>query len=187
MLPQWQYCSSSFPLDPKFTLNQLCCQQSWLLCSGVFVLRLWPSCLLFVTPCWLWDIIFNALHLSYLVESYCFVYKRYMHAHPHTHTKDVQTRTGKHVYLSSSCLERPPPKPIPWGLVLNKKRLWPTLSEFKIPSWQHEAWCVFRLEKQMLSIQISMFSLFLFSFNKTMGKTPGKTSLSVWLWALFIS
>lgn len=49
------------------------------------------------------------------------------------------TLAHTHVYLSSSCLERPPPKPIPQGLVLNKKYVWPTLSEFKIPSWQFGA------------------------------------------------
>lgn len=33
----------------------------------------------------------------------------------------MHTQTGTHVYLPSSCLEGPSPKPIPRGPVLNKK------------------------------------------------------------------
>lgn len=68
--------------------------------------------------------------------------------HARTETADI--------YLSSSCLERPH-KASPWGGVLNKYLLWPTMSEFKMPSWQKEPWCVLKSEKQKLSIQISMF------------------------------
>lgn len=98
----------------------------------------------------------------------------HIHAHAHTH-KDVQAHTGTHVYLSSSCLERPPPKPIPLGVVLNKKRVWLTLSEFKIPSWQHEPQCVFRLEKTNSINSIFYVSLFPLSLDNTIGTTPGKT------------
>lgn len=65
-----------------------------------------------------------------------------------------------HVYLSSSCLQRPPPGPIPSGLVLNKKR-------FLVNSISNSAWAmVFMFEKQMLSIWKSMFLCFLSASTK---------------------
>lgn len=161
----WQYCSSRFPLDPKFTLNQLSCQQSQLLGSGLFVLRLRPSCLLSVTLCWCFGSVGHHIQRAALFifgEELLFCMQT-TQAHTHTHThaqKDVRTHAGTCVYLASSCLVRPPPKPIPRGLVLNKERLWPTPPEFKTPSWQCEPWCVWRREKQMQSIKMSMFLCF---------------------------
>ena len=125
MLPLRQQSSSSFPLDPKFTLNQLSCQQSALRRAGLFVSEAAtapsPLCDTVLLFSGVWDIIFSALRLSYLVKSFCFVYKQYVRAHT---SKDVQTGAGTCVYLSCSCLERLRPIPIPWGLVLNKMPLW---------------------------------------------------------------
>lgn len=147
------HCSSSFPIDPQFS-----CQQSQLLCSSSFAQRLWPSRLLFVTLCLCFRSVGNHIQCTppFMFGGDLLFCVQTIHAR--TETADI--------YLSSSCLERPH-KASPWGGVLNKYLLRPTMSEFKMPSWQKEPWCVLKSEKQKPSIQISMF----LHFPETTGKT----------------
>lgn len=74
--------------------------------------------------------------------------------------KDVQTQTGMHVYISSSGLERPPPKPIPRAFVLNEKQLWPTLSESKYPLGNESYVVCLGLKNKCYQVKFLCFSIF---------------------------
>lgn len=95
-----QLKSSSWPKihSESAWLSTILAVQHQLVCSEA-VLSSCPDSSLWhcVDVLGVWDIIFNVLPLSYLVKSYCFVYKQYVHTH-----KDVQTHTCTHIYLSSS-------------------------------------------------------------------------------------
>lgn len=97
------------------------------LCSGRFV----PTAATFPPP--LWDPAVVSLegwgsqpaysHPPYLVGVIVF------HWNSACPQRDVQTGTLANIYLSSSCLEKPP-KAFPWLCVLNKKSLRSTASEY---------------------------------------------------------
>lgn len=162
-------------------------ESTWL--STIFAVLLWlvysKKCnhpVLCSGSCWwhiaevscVWDIIFNVLHLPYLVKSYCFVYKQNMYAHKR---KDVQTHTGTRVFLSSSCLERMPPNPIPRGSCFEWKAfmanaVW--IQNTFLAGWARAC------EKQIVSIQISLFSISFSAWERTIGMSPGRTQFGYW-------
>lgn len=97
-----------------------------------------------------------------------------MYAHKR---KDVQTHTGTRVFLSSSCLERMPPKPIPRGSWFEWKAfmantVW--IQNTFLAGWARAC------EKQIVSIQISLFSISFSAWERTIGMSPGRTQFGYW-------
>lgn len=174
MLHLWRYCSSSFSSWPKIHFEStwlstiLAVQLRLVCCEAATVLSpvQTPLCdtVLMFLECGTSYSMWCTFHVWWRV---IVLYTNNTCTRTQTHTQRC-TNSHWHASLSFQLMfrERTPPKPIPWGLVLNKKLLWPTLSEFKIPSWQYEPSCVFRLAKQVLSIQISMFLDFLSAATK---------------------
>jgi len=162
-----QDCSSSLLLDRKSTLTQLGCQKSSLSYSSLFIAAVSP-----VQPLLFWH-----CHRGTSYSMCCFfhVWWRVIvsgtnNAYAHTH-KDVYTprlslqlmfrEAATQANSTGCCFEY-------------KKLLWLTLSEFKLPSRRHELCCWFRRAQQVLFQKVSPF---LFSFDQTIRKTPGQTSI----------
>lgn len=117
------------PPDLKVGLNQHSCQQC------VFLnLCAMPCPLHFATAHRCFDVRSNALCLSYFEKTAIVLYTATIWAWG----KMCKPVLATGVYLCWACLEKPPPKPIPLGLVWNKKQLWPARSEFQILGCQCE-------------------------------------------------
>lgn len=196
LLPLWQFCSLRFLSSPqKSTSYQLSCQHLFqfspylFVCLSVSLRPCCPGTNSSLQHCadvsGLRDITFNKLHLPIWWTFIIFCANN-----THTHTRrhfHRQRCTNWHwrKRLSLQLMFREaavPPKPFPWGLVLNEKHLRPNTV------WIQNTFlavggtvCVVSLEKQIISIQISMFFCFPSDPCATTGQTSGKTQFGWWL------